>query len=176
MAKRVQKGGKKKPANGRMANVRGDYVLRLFFGGVRHDFPTTVISLSLACLSSARMLSVSVRSFPFSSHVPTVFCSSLRAVFPCRRRLRFHGQEFCYNKTFATESEVIYEFYSSSVNYNSLFGRIVIPSSVKYNVGAAYSVISICNHAFRYCSGLTSVDIPKSVTFHRRLCILTAPA
>ena len=42
-------------------------------------------------------------------------------------------------------------------------GDVVIPSSVEYN-GTTYSVTSIRNYAFKYCSGLTSVTIPNSVT------------
>ena len=42
-------------------------------------------------------------------------------------------------------------------------GDITIPSSIKVN-DADYSVTSIGNAAFQYCSGLTSVTIPNSVT------------
>ena len=42
-------------------------------------------------------------------------------------------------------------------------GDIVIPASVTYN-SVSYSVTSIGNYAFSYCSGLTSVTIPNSVT------------
>ena len=42
-------------------------------------------------------------------------------------------------------------------------GEVVIPESVEHE-GAAYSVTSIGDHAFYYCSGLTSVTIGNSVT------------
>ena len=42
-------------------------------------------------------------------------------------------------------------------------GKIVIPEFVEHE-GSAYSVTSIGNKAFEYCSGLTSVTIPNSVT------------
>ena len=42
-------------------------------------------------------------------------------------------------------------------------GEVVIPESVKY-YGTAYSVTSIGESAFYYCSFLTSVTIPNSVT------------
>ena len=42
-------------------------------------------------------------------------------------------------------------------------GEVVIPESVEHK-GAAYSVTSIGDYAFQYCSALTSVTIPNSVT------------
>ena len=42
-------------------------------------------------------------------------------------------------------------------------GAVTIPKSVPYN-GNTYRVTSIGNSAFEYCSGLTSVEIPNSVT------------
>ena len=42
-------------------------------------------------------------------------------------------------------------------------GEVVIPESVEHK-GAAYSVTSIGESAFYYCSFLTSVTIPNSVT------------
>ena len=42
-------------------------------------------------------------------------------------------------------------------------GEVVIPESVEHE-GVAYSVTSIGNSAFLFCSGLTSVTIPNSVT------------
>ena len=48
----------------------------------------------------------------------------------------------------------------SSGNYS---GEVVIPESVVYE-GAAYSVTSIGGSAFSDCRGLTSIEIPNSVT------------
>ena len=48
-------------------------------------------------------------------------------------------------------------------SYNSYSGDVVIPESVEYN-GSTYSVTSIDNYAFKFCSDLTSVNIPNSVT------------
>ena len=42
-------------------------------------------------------------------------------------------------------------------------GDIVIPESITYN-NSKYSVTSIGDYAFAFCSGLTSVTIPNSVT------------
>ena len=48
-------------------------------------------------------------------------------------------------------------------SYNEYSGDVVIPASVTYN-GTTYPVTSICDNAFRDCSGLTSVTISNSVT------------
>ena len=50
-----------------------------------------------------------------------------------------------------------------SVAYNDYSGDIEIHSTVTYN-NIIYSVTSIGDNAFIYCSGLTSVTIPSSVT------------
>ena len=42
-------------------------------------------------------------------------------------------------------------------------GNLIIPSTISYN-GTTYSVTSIGDRAFYYCSGLTSVTIPNGVT------------
>ena len=57
------------------------------------------------------------------------------------------------------EAEVTYE----NTSYNSYTGDVVIPEFVVYNA-KTYSVTSIGDCAFSYCSGLTSVTIPNSVT------------
>ncbi len=60
-----------------------------------------------------------------------------------------------------TELQVSYrgsDYYSDRYS-----GNVIIPDSVTYN-GATYAVTSIGGYAFYYCSGLTSVTIPNSVT------------
>ena len=53
---------------------------------------------------------------------------------------------------------------SFSTDYsNEYTGLVAIPASVTYN-NVKYSVTSIGEYAFLYCSGLTSVTIPNSVT------------
>ena len=54
---------------------------------------------------------------------------------------------------------------TATVTYgdNEYSGDIVIPESITYN-GSKYSVTSIGDWAFSFCSGLTSVTIPNSVT------------
>ena len=46
---------------------------------------------------------------------------------------------------------------------SSASGDIIIPSSVTYN-SKTYSVTSIGDDAFNYCTGLTSIEIPNGVT------------
>ena len=63
----------------------------------------------------------------------------------------------CYNLDADTkEAEITY-------NESKCTGSIVIPESFTYN-GVTYSVTSIGEYAFAFCSGLTSVTIPGSVT------------
>lgn len=60
--------------------------------------------------------------------------------------------------------EVAYQGDSYSCYSNEYSGDIIISSAVNYN-GTMYYVASIGGYAFAYCSGLTSVAIPNSVTF-----------
>ncbi len=62
-----------------------------------------------------------------------------------------------YDITSSTEVAV------TSEKENSYSGNVVIPEQVTHN-GITYSVTSIGNSAFSYCTGLTSVTIPNSVT------------
>ena len=48
-------------------------------------------------------------------------------------------------------------------NYNSYSGEITIPTEVNYN-GVNYRVTEIGEYAFKGCSGLTSIEIPNSIT------------
>ena len=48
-------------------------------------------------------------------------------------------------------------------SYQYLEGDLVIPSSVEYE-GSTYTITSIGDRAFQFCSALTSVTIPDSVT------------
>ena len=54
---------------------------------------------------------------------------------------------------------------TATVTYgdNEYSGDIVIPESITYN-GSKYSVTSIGELAFIYCSSLTSIAIPNSIT------------
>ena len=48
-------------------------------------------------------------------------------------------------------------------SYDEYSGKVTIPSEVTQE-GTTYSVTSIGNCAFEWCSGLTAVEIPNSVT------------
>lgn len=43
-------------------------------------------------------------------------------------------------------------------------GDIILPEKVKDNNGVEYSVIALEDSCFENCNGLTSIDIPSSVT------------
>ena len=68
-----------------------------------------------------------------------------------------------YNITSATDLTVAVTYKGSDYSSAVYSGDIVIPSSVSYN-GNSYSVTSIGDYAFYFCSGLTNVSIPNSVT------------
>ena len=80
--------------------------------------------------------------------------------------LSLHAMAYDFSYTYQ-EKTLYYTITSSNTvevraggnNYN----YVVIPSSVTNN-GTTYSVTSIGNYAFAWCSGLTSVTIPNSVT------------
>ena len=73
----------------------------------------------------------------------------------------FEADGIYYNITYTTTLtvEVTYE----STSYGSYSGNITIPETVTYN-GDKYSVTSIGDYAFCYCTGLTSITIPDGVT------------
>ncbi len=69
-----------------------------------------------------------------------------------------------YNITSSSDLTVSVTYRGSySDSYNEYSGSVVIPEKVTYN-SKEYSVTSIGEDAFSFCSGLTSVTIPNSVT------------
>lgn len=62
-----------------------------------------------------------------------------------------------------TEAMVTYLSKYDSYNEHAYSGNVVIPEKVVYNE-KIYTVTGISDYAFKYCSGLTSVTIPNSVT------------
>ena len=67
-----------------------------------------------------------------------------------------------YNTTSNNTVEVTYKWYNDPSNYQGLT-TATIPETVTYN-GTTYSVTSIGDKAFMYCTSLTSITIPNSVT------------
>ena len=77
----------------------------------------------------------------------------------------FQSGDLYYNITSSSEPytvEVTYQEFLHPANYSSLT-TATIPASVIYN-DITYSVTSIGDEAFSYCSSLTSITIPNSVT------------
>ena len=70
-----------------------------------------------------------------------------------------------YNILTDKTNEVAVTYRGSSYDryYDEYMGSVTIPSTVTYN-GTTYSVTSIGNYAFAWCSSLTSVTIGNSVT------------
>lgn len=81
------------------------------------------------------------------------------------RAYDFKANELCYNIISENEVEVTYEnnAYATSSAYLSLTGDVNIPANVTNN-GTTYTVTKIGLAAFYYCSLITSVSIPNSVT------------
>ena len=76
------------------------------------------------------------------------------------------GQTLYYNITSSGSSPEVSVTCPSSTSwsdYTRPTGNLTIPTTVT-NGGITYSVTSIGDYAFEYCSGLTSVSIPNSVT------------
>ena len=70
---------------------------------------------------------------------------------------------------------VTYRGTSYSEYMDEYTGSVTIPDKVTYN-GKTYSVTSIGDYAFWYCSGLTSITIPNSVTSHRQFAFMGDPS
>ena len=68
-----------------------------------------------------------------------------------------------YNYLDGNNVEVTYRGDDYDSYRNEYAGEVIIPSTVRYN-GTTYSVTSIGDEAFYYCSSLTSITIGNSVT------------
>ena len=95
-------------------------------------------------------------------------CVALLALVLCNTPLfaeDFEVDGIYYNITSDTDKTVAVTYRGSTVGtYSDEYsGAVTIPESVTYS-GNTYSVTSIGDGAFGYCSRLTSVEIPNSVT------------
>ena len=68
-----------------------------------------------------------------------------------------------YYRIISTSKKTASVTYKGSSFSSEYTGSVVIPESVTYN-GTTYSITSIGERAFYWCSGLTSITIPNSVT------------
>ena len=78
-------------------------------------------------------------------------------------KFEVNGIYYDYLDKTAKTVAVTYKGYNSETYSNEYTGSVTIPSSVTYS-GTTYSVTSIGDMAFTYCTGLTSITIPNSVT------------
>ena len=72
------------------------------------------------------------------------------------------GIYYDLNKDDNTAS-VTYKYFASQNNSSAYSGDVVIPESITVD-NIEFAVTSIGSYAFYYCSSLTSVTIPNSVT------------
>ena len=96
-------------------------------------------------------------------HVPAASLESYKATAPWSSfgkivAISIEGDGINYDFDADTKQATVIQ--KSSGKYS---GKVVIPESVEVK-GFAHSVTSIGDEAFCYCSGLTSVTIPNSVT------------
>ena len=76
----------------------------------------------------------------------------------------FYVNGIFYNITSQADKTVAVTYREPmSHSYDEYSGAVNIPESVTYN-GNTYSVTSIGDYAFTWCSDLISVEIPNSVT------------
>lgn len=61
---------------------------------------------------------------------------------------------------------------TANPNGEKYIGDIVVPGKVKASNGVEYTVTSLGDWCFYYCSGLTSITIPSSVTYLDYRCFM----
>ena len=83
-------------------------------------------------------------------------------VLPSALRASIKIGELYYNLNQGTKTAEV-TYYDLNSNQNYVSGELIIPETLTYS-SQDYSVTSIGEGAFQYCSGLTSVTIPNSVT------------
>ena len=86
---------------------------------------------------------------------------AISSSFIAKASIEINGLYYDLN-TSARTATLTYETTTSS-NYSSLQGEVVIPSTVVYN-GVTFTVTTISDKAFANCVSLTSISIPGTVT------------
>lgn len=99
-------------------------------------------------------------------YVPTASVSAYKSADYWRRFAKiepaytdFLVDDVFYEKTGTNTVEVSSE---SNFNYNSYSGSVTVPSNIRVN-GVNYKVTAVGSSAFRDCTGLTSVTLPKTI-------------
>ena len=94
-------------------------------------------------------------------HLLLLFAALLPLVASAQTKVEIDG--IWYNLTAETrEAEVTFKG-NSYDSYDEYSGSITLPATVTYG-GVTYSVTSIGDDAFRYCSSLTAITLPEGVT------------
>ncbi len=92
-----------------------------------------------------------------------IFCVLLTLCSICANAYNFEIDGIYYNVVSSSDLTCEVTYKSESHNNNEYTGEVVIPETIEYN-DDRYSVIGIGSYAFYYCTNLTKLTIPSSIT------------